>query len=129
MSQFNASSDEPLLRQAHESLAATEVPPGPSAELIQQVSNRMEEQCSPSASPDSSRWTKRRTSYATVAAVLVVAVGLAIISTRPGNRVLADVVNELEGLKSVKATLTKTIDGVEVESTTVIFKGKSLRRM
>jgi len=128
MSQLNISSGDPLLRQAHESLAATEVPPGPSPELIQRVNDQMRTPLS-SVSRDSSRWATRRTYYAAVAVVFFAAIGLAILSPGLGNRVLADVVKQLEELRSGRARLTRTIDGVEVELTKVFFKGKSLQRM
>lgn len=128
MSQFNNSSEDPVLRQAHESLAATDIPSGPSPELIQRVNDRMRESL-PSASQSSSRWTRRRTHYATAAVLLIAVIGLAIFSPGLESRVLADVVKQLEDLKSGKARMTRTIDGVEVESTKVFFKGNSLQRM
>ncbi len=127
MSKFNSAPEDPLLRQAHKCLAASEVPPGPSPELIQRVNDQMEK-CSPSASRNSSRWTKGRTRYAAIAAAVAVAVGLAIFSLGSGNHVLADVVRQLEDLKSGKARMTRVVDGVKVESTKIFFKGDSLQR-
>ena len=47
----------------------------------------------------------------------------------PGTHVLADVVKQLEEVKSGTFWMTKTVDGVEVESFKMLFKGKTLQRM
>ncbi len=127
MSQPNIPSGESLLRQAHDSMAATEIPSGPSPELIRRVNDQMRASA-PSISRDGLWGTRRLTRYAAAAVVFFAAIGLTMLSPG-GNHVLADVVKQLEDLKSGKARLTRTVDGVEVESTNVFFKGKSLQRM
>ena len=128
MSQPNFSSEEPLLRRANESLASTEVPPGPSPELLRRVKDQMPES-GPVVSVNGSHRRRLRPYYAAAAVVVLGAIGFATLLPEQGNRVLADVVKQLADVNTVKARLTKTVDGVKVESTKLFFKGESLRRM